>query len=93
MIKYNRCQNKKTAEEETRLKTLRQLSVLIKLSKYTRFIVVLFTLITVSLHKIIFCGYLMCNFYSLIMVFPVYPLFYLIVGKLFSLQNLALSLS
>ena len=36
---------------------------------------------------------LMCNFYSLIMVFPGYLLFHLIVGKLFSLQNLALSLS
>ena len=34
-----------------------------------------------------------CNFYYLIMVFPGYLLFHLIVGKLFSLQNLALSLS
>ena len=36
---------------------------------------------------------LMCNFYSQVMVFPGYILFHLIVGKLFSLQNLALSLS
>ena len=35
----------------------------------------------------------MCNFYSLIMVFPGYLLFHLIVDKLFSLKNLALSLS
>ena len=36
---------------------------------------------------------LMCNFYSLIMVFPRYLLFHLTVGKLFSLQNLGLRLS
>ena len=30
---------------------------------------------------------LMCNFYSLIMVFPRNVLFHLIVDKLFSLQN------
>ena len=34
---------------------------------------------------------LMCNFYSLIMVYREYLLFNLIVGKLFSLQNLVLS--
>ena len=36
---------------------------------------------------------LMFTFYSLIMVFPGYLLFHVIVGKLFSLQNFALSLS
>ena len=36
---------------------------------------------------------LMCNSNSQIMVFPGYLLFYLIVGKLISLWNLALSLS
>ena len=43
------------------------------------------------------CNYvlsvLMCNFFSLIMVFPGYFLLHLILGKLFSLQNFALSLS
>ena len=34
-----------------------------------------------------------CNFHSLILVFPLYLLFRLIVDKLFSLQNLAFSLS
>ena len=37
--------------------------------------------------------YLMCNSYSQIMFFPGYLLFLLIVCKLFSLKNLALSLS
>ena len=37
-------------------------------------------------HMITDC--VMCNFYSLIMVFHGYLLFYLIVGKLFSLPNL-----
>ena len=33
---------------------------------------------------------LMCNFYSLIMVFPGYLLFHLVEGKLFSLQSMVL---
>ena len=36
---------------------------------------------------------LMCNFYFLSIVFHGYLLFHLFVGKLFSLQNVALSLS
>ena len=46
-----------------------------------------------STYKVQSLYFLMCNSYSQIMVFPGYLLFHLILFKLFSFQNLALSLS